>query len=153
MIEPVDHHRLIRTGSGINGIVFARQMPPTDQPADHNGPDLTDGGRNGEHQHRGGDRYRCALAIRAQVSRHAPHRLGHDSDRNNFQSMEPSGVAKMAEGGDAVAEQDQRERGRRCESNPGGECPGIPARNPPTMMPTLLLAGPGRNWLRATTSA
>jgi len=74
--------------------------------------------------------------------------------RHYLEAVQPACTGHIANLGDAIREPDKGNGGRHGEAQPGGNAPpSMPARVIPTAMPTWLLAGPGRNWQRATISA
>ena len=95
------------------------------------------------------------FAVRAaEVARHSPHRLGDNRDRDDLQAVQPGGLGEIA--------QLASRRSRRGSSpaadgvvkpSQAAKAPGRPARRMPRLIPTWLLAGPGRNWQSATMSA
>ena len=89
--------------------------------ADDDGADLTECRWHRECQHGGGHRDRCAFPVGAKVPRHAPDRLGNDRDGDDLEPVQPCCVAEIAERGDAVAEEDQRQRRRHREADPSRE--------------------------------
>jgi hypothetical protein len=62
-----------------------------------------------------------ARAIRRQRPHHGQHRLRDHDDGCAFQPVQPAAAKRVAERGDAIAEQHQRDRRRHREAGPGGE--------------------------------
>src|SRR5438094_5337645 len=129
------------------------EQAPADQPASDDSADLTGRRRDREGEDRGADRDRGALAVRAQIARHPPHGLSDDRYGDNLQAVQPSRLGRSP---NSVTPYPKRIIARAdgiVNPSQAAKAPGRPARRMPRLIPTWLLAGPGRNWQRATISA
>ena len=122
------------------------------QAAQHHGQDLAPERGHREHQHGGRDSDTGAQTVWAQGLGHAPHRLRHHPTAAIFSPwMRPDCASTghcdmpMPNAMSATAE-------GIVKPSHAAKAPRQPQRLKPKAMPTWLLAGPGRNWHKATRS-
>ena len=109
----------------------AAQQHKADKAAENDGGKLPPGRRQRQHHDGRHDGERGALAIGRQRAHHRQHGLRHYRHGGDHQPMQPAAVQRIAERGDAIAEQNQRDRRRQREAAPRRERTGIAGARQP----------------------
>ncbi len=102
-------------------MVGVRQQRQADDRAEYDRRDLAERRGYCERDQCGSDCERCAWPVGCKVSRHAPDRLRDNGHRDQFQSLQPSGVTDIAECFNTVGEGEHQQRGWQREADPGGD--------------------------------
>jgi hypothetical protein len=103
----------------------AAQQYQADKAAENDGGELPPGRRQRQHHDGRHDRQRRAGAIGRQRAHHRHYRLSDHRHGGYHQPVQPAAMQRITKRGDAIAEQDERDRRRQREGAPRGERTGI----------------------------
>ena len=92
---------------------------------------------------------RRTLRVGAQLTCHTEHAMGNDRQRHELKPMNGGLSDRPGHLREEGSEAEQQSADGRVKLRKAASAPGQPARTKPRLNPSLLLAGPGRNWQRA----